>query len=152
VAELDAGNVEAALAAAERVNALAGSVRFPLMSFFHLIALGTAYRAAGRASEALAAHRRALAFNAENLAGAFAEHGAKVVVAGRRDALGQQVVDEIRANGGEAVFVRADVSKDEDVRAFIDVAVKTYGRLDFAFNNAGIEGELGPLTVAHGGD
>jgi NAD(P)-dependent dehydrogenase (short-subunit alcohol dehydrogenase family) len=77
---------------------------------------------------------------------AFAEHGAKVVVAGRREALGQQVVDEIRANGGEAVFVRADVTKDVEVRGLIDAVVKTYGRLDFAFNNAGIEGELGPLT------
>jgi NAD(P)-dependent dehydrogenase (short-subunit alcohol dehydrogenase family) len=77
---------------------------------------------------------------------AYAEQGAKVVIAGRREAVGRDVVNEIRAKGGEAVFVRADVTKEADVRALLDTVVKTYGRLDVAFNNAGIEGVMGPLT------
>lgn len=77
---------------------------------------------------------------------AYAEQGAKVVISGRRESVGQAVVEEIRAQGGEATFIRADVTKDADVRNLIETTVATYGRLDFAFNNAGIEGAMGPLT------
>ena len=77
---------------------------------------------------------------------AYAEQGAKVVISGRREAVGQAVVDEIRALGGEALFVQADVTKDEDVRNLIERVVQSYDRLDIAFNNAGIEGAMGPLT------
>jgi NAD(P)-dependent dehydrogenase (short-subunit alcohol dehydrogenase family) len=75
---------------------------------------------------------------------AFANAGAKVVLTGRREKEGAEVVAEIKKNGGTASFVRADVSKDADIVKAIDFVVATYGRLDVAFNNAGVE-MLGPL-------
>ena len=78
---------------------------------------------------------------------AFAKAGAKVVIAGRRESEGQAVVSEIKSAGGKAVFVRADVAHEAEVKALVDQTVATYGRLDVAFNNAGIEW-LGPLTEA----
>ena len=78
---------------------------------------------------------------------AFARAGAKVVLTGRREKEGSQVVAEIKELGGDAVFVRADVSKDADVKAMVDFAVDKFGRLDVAFNNAGVEWK-GPLDEA----
>lgn len=78
---------------------------------------------------------------------AFAKAGAKVVLAGRREADGQAVVDEIKKAGGEAHFVRTDVSKESEVKALVDATLAKYGRLDVAFNNAGVE-SMGPLTEA----
>ena len=75
----------------------------------------------------------------------FAEHGAKVAVSGRREKEGNEVIAEIKALGGEAIFVRSDVSKESDVKAMIERTLATFGRLDFAFNNAGIEEALTPL-------
>jgi NAD(P)-dependent dehydrogenase (short-subunit alcohol dehydrogenase family) len=75
----------------------------------------------------------------------FAKQGAKVVVSGRRDKEGNAVVAEIKAMGGEAIFVRTDVSKSRDVEAMIEQTLATFGRLDFAFNNAGVEQALTPL-------
>src|SRR4029077_10399825 len=75
----------------------------------------------------------------------FAKHGAKVVVSGRREKEGHEVIAEIKALGGEAIFVRSDVSKESDVKAMIERTLATFGRLDFAFNNAGIEEALTPL-------
>src|ERR1700757_2922589 len=75
---------------------------------------------------------------------AFANAGAKVVLTGRREKEGEEVVAEIKKTGGTASFVRADVSKDADIVKAIDFVVATYGRLDVAFNNAGVE-MLGPL-------
>jgi len=69
---------------------------------------------------------------------AFAAEGGRVAFCGRREHLGRSVESEIRANGGEATYVRADVLVEDDVRAFIDRVIATYGRLDVAFNNAGI--------------
>src|SRR5215470_7080825 len=69
---------------------------------------------------------------------AFAAEGAKVGFCGRREQLGRAVEQEIRAAGGEATYVRADVLIEEDVRAFVDGVAKAYGRLDVAFDNAGI--------------
>ena len=77
----------------------------------------------------------------------FARAGAKVVLTGRREKEGAQVVDEIRKIGGDAAFVRADVAKDADVKAMVDFTVGKYGRLDLAFNNAGVEW-TGPLDQA----
>src|SRR5712692_10347330 len=77
----------------------------------------------------------------------FARAGAKVVVTGRREKEGAQVVDEIRKLGGDAEFVRADVAKDADVKAMVDFTVSKHGRLDIAFNNAGVEW-TGPLDQA----
>ncbi|MBN8417388.1 MAG: glucose 1-dehydrogenase [Verrucomicrobia bacterium] len=70
---------------------------------------------------------------------AFAKAGAKVIVSGRREAEGQAVVAEIKAGGGEAAFVKADVAVEADVAALVAKTVATYGRLDVAFNNAGVE-------------
>src|SRR5438309_3752610 len=78
---------------------------------------------------------------------AFARAGAKVVLTGRREKEGAQVVDEIKKFGGDAAFVRADVAKDADVKAMVDFAVNKFGRLDLAFNNAGVEWK-GPLDQA----
>ena len=77
----------------------------------------------------------------------FARAGAKVVVSGRREKEGAEVVRQIEKLGGEAVFVRTDVSKDSDVKAMIDSTVDKFGRLDVAFNNAGVEW-TGPLDQA----
>src|SRR5919108_3605780 len=74
---------------------------------------------------------------------AFAHAGAKVVVAGRRNDSGAHVVREIEAAGGEATFVRTDVTSEEQVAALMDAAVETYGGLDCAFNNAGRDVNMG---------
>src|SRR5213596_1897890 len=78
---------------------------------------------------------------------AFARAGAKVVLTGRREKEGAQVVNEIKKLGGDAAFVRADVAKDADVKTMVDFTVGKYGRLDVAFNNAGVEWK-GPLDHA----
>jgi NAD(P)-dependent dehydrogenase (short-subunit alcohol dehydrogenase family) len=78
---------------------------------------------------------------------AFARAGAKVVLIGRREKEGAQVVAEIKKLGGDAAFLRADVAKDADVKAMVDFTVDKYGRLDVAFNNAGVEWK-GPLDQA----
>ncbi len=77
---------------------------------------------------------------------AFARAGARVVVAGRNASEGERTLELAHAAGGEARFVRADVSKPEDIERLVREAVQTYGRLDVAFNNAGIDEELGPLA------
>lgn len=74
----------------------------------------------------------------EGTAYAFAREGAKVFFCGRRENLGTQVVARIKKFGGEATYMRADVRKEGDVRAFVDSCVQKYGRVDIAFNNAGI--------------
>jgi len=70
-----------------------------------------------------------------------ARKGVKVVISGRREALGQKAVEEIRAEGGDAAFVVADVNDEASIRQMIDFAVTQYGRLDLAVNNAGIANE-----------
>ena len=77
----------------------------------------------------------------------FARAGAKVVLTGRREKEGAQVVAEIKKLGGEAAFVRADVAKDADVKRMVDFTVEKFGQLDIAFNNAGVEWK-GPLDQA----
>jgi NAD(P)-dependent dehydrogenase (short-subunit alcohol dehydrogenase family) len=81
---------------------------------------------------------------------AFAHAGAKVVLTGRREKEGAQVVAEIKKLGGDAAFVRGDVAKDANVKAMVDFAVHKFGRLDVAFNNAGVEwkGSLDQATEA----
>ncbi|MDY7005569.1 MAG: SDR family oxidoreductase [Cyanobacteriota bacterium] len=68
----------------------------------------------------------------------FAQEGAKVVVAGRRVAEGEQTVHEICEIGGDAIFVKTDVSKASEIEALVNKTVDIYGRLDCAFNNAGV--------------
>lgn len=70
----------------------------------------------------------------------FARNGAKTVVAGRNKKRGQEVVDAIKADGGEAIFIQVDMEDQVEIKQMIDETVATYGRLDFAFNNAGISG------------
>lgn len=76
---------------------------------------------------------------------AMARNGVNVVVAGRSEQRGSQVVEEIRALGSQALFVRTDVGLEKDVVALVEKALLDYGRIDFLFNNAGTEGVLGPL-------
>jgi len=76
----------------------------------------------------------------------FAKAGAKVVVAGRREAEGKETIDLVRAGGGDGVFVKADVSKAAEVQELVQKTVQKFGRLDVAFNNAGIEGTWVPIT------
>jgi NAD(P)-dependent dehydrogenase (short-subunit alcohol dehydrogenase family) len=76
----------------------------------------------------------------------FAQEGAHVVVSGRRDQQGQELVAELQALGAEAIFVRTDVRKNEEVRNLVDQTVKRFGRLDIAINNAGTEGLRGLVT------
>src|SRR5262245_55722841 len=71
---------------------------------------------------------------------AFAREGAKLVIADMNEEGGHQTVHMITEQGGEAIFVRTDVSQAVAVQALISKAVETYGRLDCAHNNAGIEG------------
>ena len=68
----------------------------------------------------------------------FAAEGAKVSFCGRRVNLGREVEAGIRAHGGEAAYIQADVRDESQVIAFVDQTVRRYGRLDVAFNNAGI--------------
>ncbi len=73
---------------------------------------------------------------------AFAREGAKVVISDIAVAGGEETVRMVQAAGGEATFVKADVSKPTAVEALVNKVMETYGRLDCAFNNAGIEGEI----------
>jgi NAD(P)-dependent dehydrogenase (short-subunit alcohol dehydrogenase family) len=76
----------------------------------------------------------------------FAKQGAQVVVSARREKAGRDVIAEINALGGKAIFVKTDVSKERDVKAMVEQTLATFGRLDYAFNNAGIEQQaLTPL-------
>lgn len=73
-----------------------------------------------------------------------ADEGAKVIVSGRREAEGQEVVSQIREKGGTATFLRADVSLEGDVKSLVEQTLATYGRIDGVFHNAGVEGVFGP--------
>lgn len=76
----------------------------------------------------------------------FAKQGAKVVVAARRETAGNQTVKQIRHLGGEASFVKTDVSQPAEIEALIQKTIALYGQLDYAFNNAGTEGVFAPMT------
>ncbi len=76
---------------------------------------------------------------------AFASTGAMTIVSGRRKKAGLAVVDLIREKGGNAIFVAADVVNEQEIENLVREAVSEYGRLDMAFNNAGIEGRSAPI-------
>jgi NAD(P)-dependent dehydrogenase (short-subunit alcohol dehydrogenase family) len=76
----------------------------------------------------------------------FAKSGANVVLAGRREKEGKEVVEAILASGGEALFIKTDVAKSADVKLLVEKTVEKFGRLDFAFNNAGVEGNWIPIS------
>jgi NAD(P)-dependent dehydrogenase (short-subunit alcohol dehydrogenase family) len=77
---------------------------------------------------------------------AFAQAGAHVVVSGRRDEEGQALAAELQALKAQAIFVRADVRNEDDVRDLVDRTIARFGRLDVAVNCAGTEGKPGPVT------
>jgi len=77
----------------------------------------------------------------------FARQGASVVIAARREEPGLAAAEEIRAIGTECVFVRCDIAEPDDVAALVAAALKRFGRLDYAFNNAGIS-PAGRLPIA----
>ncbi|MBN3755619.1 glucose 1-dehydrogenase [Paraburkholderia sp. Tr-20389] len=72
----------------------------------------------------------------------FARAGAQVVVADWSEAAGREVVEAIEREGGEALWQRVDVSRDEDCSAMVDATLRHFGRLDIAFNNAGVSGRI----------
>jgi NAD(P)-dependent dehydrogenase (short-subunit alcohol dehydrogenase family) len=75
-----------------------------------------------------------------------AELGAHVVITGRRQSEGRLLVNQIRRNSGSAAFIQADLSQPEQVKRIVPFAPETFGRLDYALNNAGIAGENRLLT------
>lgn len=70
----------------------------------------------------------------------FAKEGARVVVNDLNEKAGQKTADEIKAANGEAIFVQGDVTNSSDVERLVNQVIKTYGRIDVLFNNAGISG------------
>lgn len=76
----------------------------------------------------------------------FASAGAKVVIAGRREKEGEETIELVRAAGSDGLFVKTDVSKAPEVEALVRRTVEKFGRLDVAFNNAGIEGVWVPIA------
>ncbi len=78
---------------------------------------------------------------------AFAAEGASVALVDSDEQRGGLVADEIREAGGRALFIPADVSQAELANAMVSATMSRFGRLDFAFNNAGIEGDPGPIEL-----
>jgi len=74
----------------------------------------------------------------KSIAEIFASEGAKVIVATRRATNGQPVADGIVSSGGSAIFVKCDVSSEEEVKALVEKAIQEYGRIDVLVNNAGV--------------
>lgn len=77
----------------------------------------------------------------------FAAQGAKVIVAEYDEAAGMETVDLVRAEGGEATFVKVDVANEADARAMVGHAIAAYGRLDVLYNNAGVMPEADHSVV-----
>ena len=77
----------------------------------------------------------------------FAREGAKVMLAGRTESLGNEAAERIRTAGGEAIFVRCDVSQSDQVRNLIEAAVEHYGRIDVVVNNAGVNHSANFLEI-----
>jgi NAD(P)-dependent dehydrogenase (short-subunit alcohol dehydrogenase family) len=77
----------------------------------------------------------------------FADEGAKVVIAARREDLGRATVEEIGKRGGEALFIPTDVTRGQDVERLFQAITDRYGRLDCAFNNAGVSSSAMRRTV-----
>jgi NAD(P)-dependent dehydrogenase (short-subunit alcohol dehydrogenase family) len=77
---------------------------------------------------------------------ALAREGAKVTVAARRASEGEETVRLVKEAGSEAIFVKTDVAIENDVRSLVEKTVDTYGKLDYAVNNAGIGEKMTPLV------
>ncbi|MED4586462.1 glucose 1-dehydrogenase [Brevibacillus choshinensis] len=76
----------------------------------------------------------------------FAENGYRVVLVDFNEELGRETLSMIQNNGGEGIFVKADVSKPEDVENYVKQAMETYGQMDVLFNNAGVIQKFAPFT------
>ncbi|WP_298665460.1 glucose 1-dehydrogenase [uncultured Methanofollis sp.] len=85
-------------------------------------------------------------------AAAFAAEGARVVIGSRHKETGEQAVATVRDAGGEALWVEADVSRDEDVERLVAATVETFGGIDYAFNAAGVAGAIQFIPMQSGGD
>ncbi len=77
---------------------------------------------------------------------AFAREGARVVISGRRDEAGRKLLAELRELGAQAEYIHADVRLEGEVSNLVERVIERFGRLDIAVNNAGTEGQLGPVT------
>lgn len=77
---------------------------------------------------------------------ALAKEGIRVSLAARRDKEGEETLRLVKESGGEGIFVRTDVSNEDDVRKLVEKTVEQYGRLDYAFNNAGVVEDPAPFT------
>ena len=77
---------------------------------------------------------------------AFGQAGAKVVVAGRGKERGKETEALVQQTGAESLFIETDVTSDSSIRALIDQTIEKFGRIDAAFNNAGIEGKVAPIA------
>ena len=77
---------------------------------------------------------------------ALAKQGVKIAIAARRAKEGEETVRLVKEAGSDGVFVKTDVANEDDVRSLVEKTAKTYGRLDYAFNNAGIEETMTPLV------
>ncbi len=82
----------------------------------------------------------------EAAARAFAREGAKLVLGARRKTEGEAVAAALNKEGAEATFVQVDVRKEDEIQNLLNVAVKKYGKIDIAFNNAGTDGDFTPFT------
>jgi NAD(P)-dependent dehydrogenase (short-subunit alcohol dehydrogenase family) len=77
---------------------------------------------------------------------ALAKQGVKVTVAARRAKEGEETVRLVKEAGSDGIFVKTDVANENDVKSLVEMTVKQFNRLDYAFNNAGIEETMTPLT------
>jgi NAD(P)-dependent dehydrogenase (short-subunit alcohol dehydrogenase family) len=77
---------------------------------------------------------------------ALAKEGVKIVVAARRAKEGEETVNLVREAGSDGIFVKTDVADEVSVRSLVEKTVRSYGRLDYAFNNAGVEQTMTPLV------
>ncbi len=76
---------------------------------------------------------------------ALAKEGVKIAIAARRAKEGEETMRLVKEAGSDGIFVKTDVANEDDVKSLVEKIVKTYGRLDYAFNNAGIEEMMTPL-------
>ena len=77
---------------------------------------------------------------------ALAKEGVRVVIAARRAKESEETLQLIKEAGGDGIFIKTDVASEDEVKQLVELTVAKYGRLDYAFNNAGIEGELASLV------
>ncbi len=77
---------------------------------------------------------------------ALARQGVNIIIAARRPKEGEETVKLVKDAGSEGIFVKTDVTKEDDIRSLVEQSTKKFGRLDYAFNNAGIEESMTPLV------